>query len=121
MFSTKISLAYQETAFNIFIILTYVFYISMFIGISFIKADVFWHIDYYVKLYVAIFLIIRYNPFFRTRKFTPLDRKISFHAGVFIFTTLVMKSIMVYFMGKDPTWIANAGLCKSDDVVPLPG
>jgi hypothetical protein len=108
-------LDYQEKIFNIFIFLTYLFYISMFFGISFIKPDVFWHIDYYIKLYVAIFLIVRYNPFVRTRKFTPLDRKLSFHAGVFIFTTLALKSLMVYFTGKDPTWVSNTGLCGDDD------
>ena len=94
----------------------------MFIGVSFINPDLFWYIDYYVKLYVAIFLIIRYNPFFKTQKFTPLDKKLSFHAGVFIFTTLVLKSIVVYLQKSDPTWThmpsygsLPIGLCSDND------
>ena len=116
------SLVYQERLFNFFIFVTYLFYISMFIGISFINPDLFWYIDYYVKLYVAIFLIIRYNPFFKTQKFTPLDKKLSFHAGVFIFTTLALKSIVVYLQKSDPTWTHMSsygslpiGLCSDND------
>ena len=49
-------------------------------------------ITYYIRIYVCIFLIIRFNPFYSiiTKKrinFTDLDRKIAYSSGIIIITT----------------------------------
>ena len=49
-------------------------------------------VTYYIRIYVCIFLIIRFNPFysFFTKKkfvFTELDRKIAYSSGITILTT----------------------------------
>jgi hypothetical protein len=49
-------------------------------------------VTYYIRIYVCIFLIIRFNPFysFFTKKqfvFTELDRKIAYSSGIAILTT----------------------------------
>lgn len=49
-------------------------------------------VSYYIRIYVCLFLIIRFNPFysfFTKRKFvfTELDRKIAYTAGVTLLTT----------------------------------
>ena len=49
-------------------------------------------ISQYIRIYVCIFLIIRFNPFysFFTNKkfvFTELDRKIAYTAGITLLTT----------------------------------
>jgi hypothetical protein len=60
-------------------------------------------ISYYIRIYVCIFLIIRFNPFysyFTKRKFvfTELDRKIAYTAGVTLLTTDV--AFIQYIKGK---------------------
>lgn len=60
-------------------------------------------ISYYIRIYVCIFLIIRFNPFysyFTKRKFvfTDLDRKIAYTAGVTLLTTDV--DFIQYIKGK---------------------
>lgn len=49
------------------------------------------------RLYVCLFLIIRFNPLRQHYSFSALDRKISFNAGVFLLTTTVLNSYVVYF------------------------
>jgi hypothetical protein len=49
-------------------------------------------VSYYIRIYVCIFLIVRFNPFysiFTKRKiiFTELDRKIAYSSGITILTT----------------------------------
>lgn len=49
-------------------------------------------ISHYIRIYVCIFLIIRFNPFYSyfTKKkfvFTELDRKIAYTAGITLLTT----------------------------------
>jgi hypothetical protein len=51
-------------------------------------------IEYYVKVYVSIFLILRFNPYYHTRQFTETDRRIVFSAAIFIVTTSVLKHVI---------------------------
>ena len=49
-------------------------------------------VSYYIRIYVCVFLIVRFNPFytmFTKRKFvfTDLDRKIAYSSGITILTT----------------------------------
>jgi uncharacterized membrane protein len=49
-------------------------------------------VTYYIRIYVCIFLIIRFNPFYSiiTKKnfvFTNLDRKIAYSSGIAILST----------------------------------
>ena len=47
-------------------------------------------LDYYVRIYVCLFLIWRFNPLRSHYEFTDLDRKIAFTAGLFILTTTAL-------------------------------
>lgn len=51
-------------------------------------------IEYYVKVYVSVFLIWRFNPYFHTTKFTEIDRRIVYSAALFILTTSVLKGVI---------------------------
>lgn len=49
-------------------------------------------ISYYIRIYVCLFLILRFNPFYtyftkRAFIFTELDRKIAYTAGITLLTT----------------------------------
>jgi len=56
-------------------------------------------INYYLKIYVCLFLIWRFNPFVKT-EFTELDRKITFSAGLLILTTTVINQFIVSIISK---------------------
>ena len=48
-------------------------------------------------MYVSLFLIYRFNPL-RFVKFTPLDAKIAFNAGIFLLFTTLVNSVMVTYI-----------------------
>jgi ABC-type lipoprotein release transport system permease subunit len=77
---------------------TYVFYISAIIGIAIINPSLYHHLDIIMKLYVGLFLFIRFNPFRGEIKFTKLDREISFNAGVFILSMLLVNSAFASYI-----------------------
>jgi hypothetical protein len=78
---------YQEFGFDMFISLTYILLFLYFSGISNEAKIRLETIDKYIKIYICLFLIYRFNPFRGKSQFTSLDRKIAFSAGLFIFTT----------------------------------
>ena len=54
-------------------------------------------IQYWVKIYISLFLIWRFN-FFRKIHFTDLDRKVAFSAGLFLFTTTIFNQILTNYL-----------------------
>lgn len=83
----------QINGLKIFIVFTYVFYISAVIGVALIKPAWYRHLDIFMKLYVGLFLVARFNPFRTNVQFTELDRQISFNAGVFVLSMLAVNTI----------------------------
>lgn len=81
-----------------FILSTYIFYIGAIIGVAIIKPEWYRHLDNIMKLYVGTFLCIRFNPFRGDVKFTQLDREISFHAGAFILSMLLVNSAFASYI-----------------------
>ena len=79
----------QHDLFTVFIIVSYVLIVAMYLGLSSSAGSYLQIIDYYMKIYICLFLIWRFNPF-RTVVFTELDRKIVFSAGLFILTTTAL-------------------------------
>ena len=68
--------------------ITYTLYIVIALGISASAPMYLKDLVYYTKIYVSLFLIVRFNPF-RSVKFTPLDAKIAFNAGMFLLFALL--------------------------------
>jgi len=89
-------LKWQEHIFNIIIYITYILYIVLALGISASAPEYLQTLDYYMKLYISLFLIIRFNPFTRV-KFTRLDAKIAFSAGLLVLATTAINSILKDF------------------------
>jgi hypothetical protein len=91
---------FQDKMFNIFIITTYSLLILSAFGV-FKSAPIYLeNIDYYVKIYICLFLIWRFNPIRSKIEFTNLDRKIAFSAGLFILTTTVIKKYILFIKEK---------------------
>jgi hypothetical protein len=87
----------QDFWFNVFIIITYLLYILFAVGIFKSAPQYLEKLDYYVKIYISLFLLWRFNPF-RKIIFTNLDRKIAFSAGIFLFTTSAVNQILTTYL-----------------------
>jgi hypothetical protein len=98
MFSDKL-INYQNTGFNIFIVTSYLLYILFAVGLFSSAPQYIEKLDYYVKIYISLFLLWRFNPF-RDLKFTDLDRKIAFSAGIFLFTTSTVNQILMKYLSN---------------------
>ena len=88
----------QLSGLKFFIIFTYVFYIGAIIGIAVINPAWYRHLDIFMKLYVGLFLVARFNPFRGHIQFTELDRQISFNAGVFVLSMLAVNTIFTNYI-----------------------
>ena len=103
---TKIHL-FQERFFNLFIIISYTLTFVAILGLSTYAPELLKNIDYYVRIYICLYLIFRFNPLRKRVEFTDLDRKITFSAGLFIFTTTIMNSILKDYIGQIKNLIAK--------------
>jgi hypothetical protein len=91
--------SFQNNAFDIIIYLTWILYISIVLGLSANAPEYLDTLQSCVKLYVSLFLIIRFNPFRRV-KFTNLDAKIAFSAGIFLLGTTAIDSILNNYLSN---------------------
>ena len=89
----------QKHGFSIIIYLTWVLYFAILLGLSANAPQYLDDLQYYVKMYVSLFLIVRFNPFTRVR-FNELDGKIAFSAGVFLLTTTAINSFLEMYLDK---------------------
>jgi len=87
--------SFQEKIFNIFIFVSYFLIVLSFFGLSNYAPKFLEGIDYYVRIYICLFLIWRFNPFRKIDTFTNLDRKIAFSAGLFIITTTALNKYII--------------------------
>jgi hypothetical protein len=85
---------FQEWFFNLFIIISYSLIFISFVGFSSLAPKYLETLDYYVRIYICLFLIWRFNPFRKISHFTELDRKIAFSAGLFILTTTALNQYL---------------------------
>ena len=92
----KILYDIQNNIFNIIILVSYVSYAFIALGMFSTSPKYLETLDYYVKIYISLFLLWRFNPFTKI-KFTDLDRKIAFSAGLFIFTTTAVNKILISY------------------------
>ena len=99
---------FQETIFNIFIAVSWSLILLTSTGIFNEYPDAFNQVAFYVKIYICLFLIWRFNPirqfFVKTPlTFTSLDRKIAFSAGLIILSTTIIKEYLVNIKQKVTT------------------
>ena len=90
---------FQTKAYSIVVYVTWALYISMILGLSANAPQYLDDLQYYVKIYVSLFLIIRFNPFRKVR-FTELDGRIAFSAGLFLLTTTAINTIVQTYLGR---------------------
>jgi hypothetical protein len=88
---------FQNRAFDYITIFTYILYIVIALGLSTSAPTYLTDLLFYTKMYISIFLIYRFNPFTLT-KFTPLDAKIAYNAGIFLLFTTLLNSVIVNYI-----------------------
>jgi hypothetical protein len=76
----------QIYVFNLVLGLTWILYFMITFNLSINAPQYLTDLQYYIKLYVSILLIWRFNPL-RKIQFNELDKKIAFSAGIFLITT----------------------------------
>lgn len=84
----------QEFVFDWMMYFSYFLLIVSSLGISAIAPTYSSYLDYYIRVYICLFLILRFNPLRQQYKFTNLDRKIAFSAGMFILTTTFLNEYL---------------------------
>ena len=94
-FNKKTIHKFQEKFFNLFITLSWILIILSALGLSQLAPSFLEDLDYYIRIYICLFLIWRFNPLKSYYEFTDLDRKIAFSAGLFILTTTVLNQYLL--------------------------
>jgi hypothetical protein len=89
----------QKHGFSVVIYLTWFLYFAILLGLSANAPQYLDDLQYYVKMYVSLFLIVRFNPF-RSVRFNELDAQIAFSAGVFLITTTAINSLLEMYLDK---------------------
>ena len=88
---------FQNNAFDIVIYITWILYFAIVFGLSANAPEYLDTLHAIVKIYVSLFLIIRFNPF-RKVKFTSLDGKIAFSAGLFLLATTAIDNLLQNYL-----------------------
>ena len=84
----------QERLFTLFIYFSYILYAVILLGLSTTAPKYLEKLHYIVAIYTGLFLVWRFNMF-RHVRFTELDRKVAFSAGLFILTTTLINSLVI--------------------------
>jgi hypothetical protein len=87
----------QERLFDIIIYTSYFLIILSSFGLSETAPKYLQSLHYYIRIYICLFLIWRFNPLRSSYEFTDLDRKIAFSAGLFILTTTALNKYLDRF------------------------
>ena len=90
----------HEKFFTAVLLISYLLIFVSFFGLSNSAPEYLATLDYYIRVYTCLFLIWRFNPFRTLDKFTELDRKITFSAGLFILTTTALNNYVVLINDK---------------------
>jgi hypothetical protein len=95
---------FQNKMYDIVMYITWILYFAIALGLSVNAPQYLDTLQSFMKLYVSLFLIYRFNPF-RKVKFTGLDAKISFSAGVFLLGTTAIDGIIKTYISNFKEYI----------------
>ena len=90
----------QEKFFDTIMYISYILIIFSFFGLSSSAPIYLENLVYYIRIYICLFLMWRFNPLNQVDKFTQLDKKIAFSAGAFILTTTALNQYLVNIKDK---------------------
>lgn len=88
---------FHTTTYLWIVFLMHVVYVAVLVGVLETAPGYIATLESYIKIYVSLFLIVRFNPFMHTGKFTEIDRKIVFSAALIILTTSILNGLIEKF------------------------
>ena len=88
-----------DTVFEVTVFLIHIGYIALAIGALSEEPEILGIIDYWIKVFVGLFLLYRFNPYVHI-KFTEFDRKVVFSAGMFMFVTTIVNTYLISYVKK---------------------
>lgn len=88
---------FQNWLYDVIIYITWALYIAIALGLSAKAPEYLNYLHSFVKIYISLFLIYRFNPFRRV-KFTGLDAKIAFSSGIFLLGTTAIDGILKNYL-----------------------
>lgn len=80
-------------------IITFIIFILLFLGFLQKEPTYFVEATFFFKVFISLYLIIRFNDFRKNIKFTELDRKVCFLAGIYLLLFALADLIQDY-IGK---------------------
>lgn len=92
---------WHEKIYLFFYYLAWILYIFSVIGLSQFGYNFFDKIQHYLRIYISLFLVIKFNPFgkiSKSGKISEFDRIIAFQAGIFILTTTLLNNIISNYL-----------------------
>lgn len=89
---------FQEILYDYITFFSFFLYIVVLFGLSVSAPQYLKLLDNAIKLYVCLFLIIRFNPFRKYIEFTALDRKVIFTSGIFILASTFLGTFLPDFI-----------------------
>lgn len=96
MFENHKFYIFQEKTFDFIVTTAFILLIITMFGFSQKAPEYLSILDYYLKIYICLFLIWRFNPFRSKIEFTSLDAKISFNAGLFILASTALNQYVKF-------------------------
>lgn len=88
--------------FDMSVLFLHVAYISAAFGILENEPEYLRAIDYWVKVFMALFLLWRFNPWSRIT-FSDFDRRVVFSSGMFLFTVTIVNNYLISYVEKGKT------------------
>jgi hypothetical protein len=81
-------------------------YVALALGLLTKKPHVLNVIDFWLKVFISLFLVWRFNPFLPA-KFTEFDRKVVFSAGLFIFTITIVNIYLKLYIKEAREYVGK--------------
>lgn len=80
-------------------------YVAVLLGVVATKPEYIQTLETFIKVYISVFLLWRFNPITGDRNFTELDRKIVFSAAVIVLSTTALNSVAQTYLIPLRAWI----------------
>ena len=87
---------FHEFVFQSVLYLSYFLYVVAYLQIGYYNPKYLDMLQLYMKYYVTLFLLIRFNPF-TNNQFTEFDRKVVFSSAIFLLTTTIFNEYAKQF------------------------
>jgi len=92
----------QTYLFDYIVLISYALYIIAAFGLSATAPQYLAHLDYFLKIYASLFLIIRFNPLRSSVPFTKLDKKLVFATAMILLTSTFLNNAVLDGISRWP-------------------